>query len=269
MGRLLISDMREGFRLLGRATGPLLLLAFGTVVTLFLLLQSSPYLGSAVLLGLIYGGPFTIVAAGIPLVLIGLILIELFHFSHVRRTAPEIRFRWVPKANLVGCLVVVMVVLLFLSLLLSTGIISLGALIGPALIAGDDLDREQLFLRYGLELMLVLVAMAGVAFVFSRIGLLPVIARHRDVGLAAAWRIGRLYGRVRNRLFRVALLLAIVNPLLGLLLTFIWLKLIHDMRFLVPVSMLQSLLFVGLLVAVMTYLVHAHAPEADRDGAED
>ena len=39
--------------------------------------------------------------------------------------------------------------------------------------------------------------------------------------------------------------------LLGLLFTCVSLKVIRDMRFLMPVSMLQSLLFVGLPEAVM------------------
>lgn len=49
--------------------------------------------------------------------------------------------------------------------------------------------------------------------------------------------------------------------LLELLFTCISLKVIHDTRFLMPASMLQSRLSVGLLVAIMTYLVHDHAPQ--------
>ncbi len=56
--------------------------------------------------------------------------------------------------------------------------------------------------------------------------------------------------------------------LLGLLFTCVSLKVIHDMRFLMPVSMLQSLLFVGLPEAVMMYLVHDHAPQTDRSEME-
>jgi len=200
--------------------------------------------------------------------LLTLFMIEIAAVGADRRSGKDVRMQLAFKPDVAWALLVSgffsLLIVLLLSWLLSSFLSIF--LASAAVRTGAAGDAESLFSTLALiGILQHVLSLIALAFGVSRFALIPIIARHHGVDFREAWKrqthgFDHYYGSVRNRFFRVLLVLLLADTALALAVT----GAMGPSLILYPASVL---LITVLPVAVATHMVRSQ-PVPGRDADE-
>ncbi|MDF1720029.1 MAG: hypothetical protein P1U65_05095 [Minwuia sp.] len=272
------SDLRAGLAII-RATwvAVAVFVLFGTGVTLAFNALSASLLSDVSLeLPLVPGFLSALILDAlvemiVPYLLI-LFMIEIAAIGGERLAGKDSRMQLVFKLNVAWSLLVAAI---FSTLIITLLGWLLQAFMGVVLLSlfGDTANQDSGSVISTLGLIGIvqhLLILIVLAFGISRFALIPVIARHHAVGFGEAWRLqthgfDNYYGSVRNRFFRVLLVLLVIEAVIALAVT----SGIGDGFFTnILVSAVSVFLLTVWAVAILTCMVRSQ-PEASEPTNED